>query len=107
MLRILMMIIALLPGAAAGQETCRWFSDDGLSVTMNEDDLGAFILIYSNAHPALRCGLRKGEARSVMIYICPDWTGDLILVPLEPFGPFPDIIVLPPNILYWKCAVPT
>lgn len=104
MLRALVICAALLPAAAMAQDNCRYYSGDGLSVRVDEDPFGRGRLrIYATDGTETDCVVSEGVDLVVRTYKCGDFTGDLFLVPTKPFGEFPDIIVMPPNVLYWNC----
>lgn len=108
MLRVLVICTALIPYAALAQDNCRYYSGDGLSVSVDTDALKTrgFLTIHGSDGSETQCDLGPGPAPTMRAYTCGDFTGDVILVPKTPKGGFPEIIVMPPNILYWNCAVP-
>lgn len=106
MLKALVVCTALLPAAAMAQEECRYYSGDGLSVSLTTDffKTKAILTIYGDDGSVTPCQLGPGPAATMRSVTCDDFVGDLYLVPKRPFGDFPEIIVMPPNILYWSCA---
>jgi hypothetical protein len=107
MLRALVICATLLPAAVMAQENCRYYSGDGLSVSVGTDAFKTkgHLTIHGSDGSDTQCALSPGPAETMRYYSCDGFQGDVILVPKEPFGAFPDIIVMPPNILYWSCPV--
>ena len=95
--------LLLLCAPAFAQEDCRYRSGDGLSARIT----GERLEIYGSDGSYTRCELTPTEFRTMNSVQCADFEGDLFLVPKEPLGEFGDIIIMPPNVLYWTCAVPT
>lgn len=107
-MRLPVLICAMvLSVPAMAQDVCRYYSGDGLSVGIDKDPFGrGRLTIYATDGSATECTIGPGQAETMRAYKCSaDFAGDVILVPKEPFGDFAEIIVMPPNILYWSCPV--
>lgn len=73
-----------------------------MSVRIN----GERLEIFGSDGSYTRCELATTEFRTMGSVTCPQFESDLFMIPKEPLGEFGDIIVLPPNVLYWTCATP-
>lgn len=93
--------LLLLCAPALAQEDCRYRSGDGLSAKIT----GERLEIYGSDGSYTRCDVAPTEFKTMNEVRCPEFTGDLFLLPKEPMGDFAEIIVMPPNVLYWTCAV--
>lgn len=107
-MRLLTVIgLTLLCAPVMAQDNCRYYTGDGLSVGIDQDVFGrGRLTIFATDGSETECIIAEGADDVVRNYKCGDFAGDLFLVPTEPFGTFPDIIVMPPNVLYWQCATP-
>jgi hypothetical protein len=102
MKRALLLIgLVVLSSPASADEMCGYLSNDGLKVEFIGDDQ----IRITSGDESRQCEVYSpNEFRTTKAFRCRGgFTGDLFLIPSTPAGDFPDIIMMPPNVLYYSC----